>query len=341
MTDDSFITEELKREQLGLERYKANLDYKKFVLSSVFVAIAVAAIPPLFQLGTAVLEQVRSNAERREKSQQFRADYIKQFVDSALNQDIELRIRFAQYFARVSTESSRNDWIEYLNDLYENRKAIRIQINQWESEWWKKATVLDRDEAEIAELERNLAWAYNEVGYVERNRSAAGNPRQPESGHSPPMIGNPFFLSSFADQVYYVTQPVIWSAQQGFSGKVKEVRVPAGFVLGFDTIPDTFWALLKPDIRSIQILVVYDYLYWTQTTTRQEADEILKAAMQGIVSDPMMLDIIYKSARESGQSIWDKNAKLKSKGERRILKELPSAPDIRWEDWKKRTGVFS
>lgn len=84
---------EIEREKLNLERYKAQLDYKKFVLGSVFVALAIAAIPPLFQLATAVLEYTKSNADRQAKQQAFRDDYIKEFVSNALNQDIELRIR--------------------------------------------------------------------------------------------------------------------------------------------------------------------------------------------------------------------------------------------------------
>ena len=82
---------ELEREKLKLDRYKAQLDYKKFVLGSVFVALAIAAIPPLFQLATAALEYVKSSAERQAKQQVFRDDYIKEFVGNALNQDIELR----------------------------------------------------------------------------------------------------------------------------------------------------------------------------------------------------------------------------------------------------------
>ena len=50
---------ELEREKLSLDRYKAQLDYKKFVLGSVFVALALAAIPPLFQLATAAHEYRR------------------------------------------------------------------------------------------------------------------------------------------------------------------------------------------------------------------------------------------------------------------------------------------
>jgi hypothetical protein len=126
MSEDNIDSKfEIEREKLNLDKYKAQLDYKKFILGSVFVALALAAIPPLFQLATAVLENVRSTADRQAKQQAFRDDYIKEFINNALNQDIELRIRFAQYFSRVSTEPYRNDWTNYLNDLKQTRSEIR------------------------------------------------------------------------------------------------------------------------------------------------------------------------------------------------------------------------
>lgn len=44
---------DLEREKIGLDRYKAKLDFWKFVLGSVFAAIAIATIPPSFQFATA------------------------------------------------------------------------------------------------------------------------------------------------------------------------------------------------------------------------------------------------------------------------------------------------
>src|SRR5262245_24748157 len=191
---------DLEREKIELERYKIHLDYKKFVLGSVFVALAIAAIPPLFQLATAGLEYVKSNADRRTKQQAFRDEYIKEFINNALNQDIELRIRFAQYFARVATEPSRQDWLAYLKDLKDTRDAIRTQIDKMEGDWLSLSAAKDRNETEIARLERNLAWAYKEVGYVERNRSAAINPRAPEpTSSTSPAVAVPPWLGTMRD----------------------------------------------------------------------------------------------------------------------------------------------
>jgi hypothetical protein len=81
--DENRSQDDIEKQKIALERYKAQLDYRKFVLGSVFVAVAIAAIPPLFQLATAVLEYVKSSADRQAKQQAFRDDYIKEFVSNA------------------------------------------------------------------------------------------------------------------------------------------------------------------------------------------------------------------------------------------------------------------
>lgn len=333
---------ELERKKLAFERYKAKLDYKKFVLGSVFVALAIAAIPPLFQLATAVLEYVKSNAERQAKQQAFRDDYIKEFVGNALNQDIELRIRFAQYFARVSTEPYRNDWKIYLEDLQRTRADLRAQIDKMETEWRLKAGAVQRDEIEIARLERNLAWAYAEVGYVERNRSAAVNPRALESNRLGGLAGT-LVMGRFADPTYYLIQPFSWAPKLGSkaAANFKPVQVPAGFVFSFDGIPRVFWSMLRPDGAFAQAAVVHNYLYWTQTRPRSEADEIFRLAMLDLSIDSKTVELLLAAVRTGGQAAWDANAKLKASGEQRILKQFPVDPKITWVEWKKRPDVYA
>jgi hypothetical protein len=181
-------SEDLELKKLDVEKYKAELDSRKFILTGVVAAIAIALIPPVFQLATAFLEYVKSRAqvridqqnkseERLAKQEEFRESYIKEFTKDALNQDIELRIRFAEYFKSVSAESFRQGWIQYHDGLVKHRNEIREQINRLEAEWRKKAHDRSRGIAEIDELERNLRWAYNEVGYIERDRSVAADPR--------------------------------------------------------------------------------------------------------------------------------------------------------------------
>jgi hypothetical protein len=182
---------ELERERLSVEREKARLDYRKFVLGSVFVAIAIAAIPPLFQLATAFLEYVKTEqqlrldqqnkeADRQTEEEKFREEYVKDFLTNALNQDVELRIRFAEYFSYVSADTFRKGWTEYRDSLLKHRDQIRKQIDEMEADWQlAQSRENQRGSPEVERLERNLAWAYKEVGYVEHDRSVAANPRAP------------------------------------------------------------------------------------------------------------------------------------------------------------------
>jgi hypothetical protein len=132
---------------------------------------------PLSNSATAFLETVKSDKDRQVQQQEYRNTYIKEFLNNALNQDIELRIRFAQYFAYVSADAFRQGWIDYRNELQTKRKEIREQIDKMEHDWLRAVRAEKQNDQEIEHLERNLKWAYAEVGYVERDRSAAVNPR--------------------------------------------------------------------------------------------------------------------------------------------------------------------
>jgi hypothetical protein len=183
---DGPVQPDLEMRKLELERFKARLDYRKFVLGSVFVALAIAAIPPLFQLATAVLEYVKTEAqlrvdqnnkeaERLGKQEEFYQNFIVNFLPNALNQDIELRIRLAEYFSSVSTTAYRQGWIDYRNELTKRRDKLREEIDRMEVEWQNKA--LEPRDTERDQLARKLTWMYKEIGYLERDRSVAANPR--------------------------------------------------------------------------------------------------------------------------------------------------------------------
>jgi hypothetical protein len=186
---------ELEYRKLELERYKARLDFRKFVLASVFAAIVIAAIPPAFQFATAHLEYVKSQAqlridqqnreaERVAKEEEFRETYIKNFLTNALNQDIELRIRFAEYFSFVSGENYRKGWADFHDSLVKHRNTIRSNIDNMESQWQSRAEVKGLDDPEVKRIVRNLTWSYKEVGYVETIRSVAANPRVSDTTQS-------------------------------------------------------------------------------------------------------------------------------------------------------------
>jgi hypothetical protein len=68
-----------------------------------------------------------SEAARKMQAQQFRDSYAKDFLNAALNQDIEQRIRLAKYITLVSSE--KDDWTKYLSDLTELRNTKKVEID--------------------------------------------------------------------------------------------------------------------------------------------------------------------------------------------------------------------
>src|SRR5262249_28763029 len=93
------------------------LDFWKFIWVSGCAAVLIAAIPPSFQFATARLEEINKESDRKKNIEEFRNTYAKDFIERALSQDIELRIRFAEYFSYVAAGDFKKDWEGYLETL--------------------------------------------------------------------------------------------------------------------------------------------------------------------------------------------------------------------------------
>lgn len=164
--------------ELELEVLKERYSYKKFIWGSVVAAIAIAAIPPLFQLATAVLEYVRAQSQLKvDREEQYRL-YVKEFLNQAVDQDIELRIRFADYFANVLDGDQKIYWVLYRNSLVSKRTEVREAINEGHRRLYD--LLAEGPTVESLELSRELEWDYAEVGYAPRDQSVTPSPRTPE-----------------------------------------------------------------------------------------------------------------------------------------------------------------
>lgn len=140
-----------EQRQLEFERYKALLDFWKFVLGSVVAAIAIAAIPPLFQYGTAYLEQVKGETH-------LRNEVVREYVLNALDKNIENRIRLAHYFARVADSPFREGWVQYYTNLITQRDDLQKKVLELEK---KKAEMLRGgaiDRSEVDQIDIQLVW---------------------------------------------------------------------------------------------------------------------------------------------------------------------------------------
>lgn len=152
------------------------------------------------------------------------------------------------------------------------------------------------------------------------------------------LVGR-LFLSRFVEPIYFLMEPTVWKPNPG-SQALPTVQVPRGFVTDFASIPRVFWSLLRPDGEYAHAAVIHDYLYWAQTTSKEVADAIFKLAMEDLHVAPATVATLYNAVKLLGDRAWQENAKLKSQGEKRILKRFPTEPTARWADWKTQPDVL-
>jgi len=103
------------------------------------------------------------------------------------------------------------------------------------------------------------------------------------------------------------------------------VRVPPGFITDFASVPKLLRSALPVWNVYGPAAVIHDFLYWSQTTTREEADAVLLEAMRVLGVPEATAQLIYDGVRLGGQIAWDNNAELKASGYTRMasLQDLP------------------
>lgn len=122
--------------------------------------------------------------------------------------------------------------------------------------------------------------------------------------------------------------------------EMQSVEVPQGFVALFSSVPRIFWEVLPPEPAYIYPAIIHDYLYWTQTTTREKADEIFRKMMEEISIAPIKVNAIYHAVRAAGGPIWGRNAGLKKSGEKRMLEVSPDGIGGSLDQRRQRCIIF-
>src|ERR1700739_1326247 len=127
-------------------------------------------------------------------------------------------------------------------------------------------------------------------------------------------IDSPLYMGRFKDPMYFLLEPISWTNNFPQANKILRITVPRGFVTDLASIPPIFYSWLRPDGNYAYAAIIHDYLYWQQDYPREQADDVLKAAMEDLKVDRLTIEAIYEAVTLFGQRAWDENRKSRQQG---------------------------
>lgn len=116
------------------------------------------------------------------------------------------------------------------------------------------------------------------------------------------------------------------------------IVVPRGFVTDFASIPQAVHSFgLGPNGRYANASIVHDYLYWTQTCTRKQADNLMAIAMKEQRVDRLVEWSIHRAVKDWGEDAWKSNRTERRNG---FVRTLAAPHDtvpalLAWKDYRK------
>ncbi len=127
---------------------------------------------------------------------------------------------------------------------------------------------------------------------------------------------DPVDFKPFVDgQHWIVRQPLKYRI--GVSAQ--EITVPVGFVTDFASIPQALQSIIRKNGNYLLPAVVHDYLYWDQSCTRAQADQIFLLAMIENRVGALHQKALHAAVSIAGSFAWDDNSRERAEGLVRIL----------------------
>ncbi|QBF32321.1 serine hydrolase [Thalassococcus sp. S3] len=168
-------------------RYEARIGLYKVIFGTFAIGALGVIVPGAIDWWSFTAEQQRVEFQDKRAADEIQQSFVAEYFNTAISEDVELRIRFAEYFSQVAPDGTRDQWQSYLSVLVDNRDRVRGEIDSFEREIRalldKEADGLDLPEqTRKAEIERRLEWLYREIGYVERGRSVVPSKAENLSG---------------------------------------------------------------------------------------------------------------------------------------------------------------
>jgi hypothetical protein len=101
------------------------------------------------------------------------------------------------------------------------------------------------------------------------------------------------------------------------------IKVELKFMTDFASVPPIFRPLVSNWGKHGNAAVLHDYLYWTQTCSRKEADNIFLEGMKVMEVSSWRRNLVYWGVRLAGGFAWKGNIKKKNQGWNRVALKWP------------------
>ncbi|WP_085940261.1 DUF1353 domain-containing protein [Acidovorax radicis] len=116
------------------------------------------------------------------------------------------------------------------------------------------------------------------------------------------------------------------------------VTVPAGFVTDLASVPPALWSFgLSPADKYTRAAIIHDYLYWTQSCSKEQSDRLLAIAMKESDVGWVKSGAVFSGVVVGGQESWDNNKRDFAQGLPKIAppewRNIPAG--IEWDDQRK------
>ena len=114
---------------------------------------------------------------------------------------------------------------------------------------------------------------------------------------------NPATVTRFGgDAMWFLLHDSIgWRPNAGDEQHYAPIDVPAGFVTDLASIPWYLWSWLPNDGPYMHAAIIHDWIYWDQSRSRDEADNILWIDMTDLGVGYVTRQMIYQAVSRLGQ----------------------------------------
>ncbi|MHC4623360.1 MAG: DUF1353 domain-containing protein [Planctomycetota bacterium] len=110
-----------------------------------------------------------------------------------------------------------------------------------------------------------------------------------------------------------------FSYDVGVEGSGETIKVPAGFITDFASVPRLFWAFFPTWGKYGNAAVIHDYVYWEQSYSRERADEIFLEGMLVLGVGQRKAGLLYNAVKHFGKGAWSRNKKARERGVKKLI----------------------